>query len=108
MARAAQLQPEGVEGTYAATYTSSDEDVAVVDLEGNVTATGVGSATITLHVEGNGGQKDFTCAVTCQWEDNLPRLEPDRLHAEECGGLLPPPDSEPAGGGRDGHLVHQR
>ena len=69
-----QLLPEGVEGTYAATYTSSDEDVAVVDAEGNVTATGVGNATITLHVEGNGGQKDFTCAVTCQWEDNLPRL----------------------------------
>ena len=32
-----QLLPEGVEGTYAATYTSSDEDVAVVDTEGNVT-----------------------------------------------------------------------
>ena len=42
-----QLLPEGVEGTYAATYTSSDEDVAVVDTEGNVTAAGVGSATIT-------------------------------------------------------------
>ena len=69
-----KLQPVGMEGTYAATCTSSDEDVAVVDLEGNVTATGIGSATITLHVEGNGGQKDFTCAVTCQWEDNLPRL----------------------------------
>ncbi len=69
-----QLLPEGVEGTYAATYTSSDEDVAVVDAEGNVTATGVGSATITLHVEGNGGQKDLTCTVACAWEDDLPRL----------------------------------
>ena len=69
-----KLQPVGMEGTYAATFTSSDEDVAVVDLEGNVTACGVGSATITLHVEGNGGQKDLTCAVTCAWEDDLPRL----------------------------------
>ena len=69
-----KLQPVGMEGTYAATFTSSNEDVAVVDLEGNVTATGVGSATITLHVEGNGGQKDLTCAVTCAWEDDLPRL----------------------------------
>ena len=69
-----KLQPVGMEGTYAATFTSSDEDVAVVDLEGNVTATGIGSATITLHVEGNGGQKDLTCAVTCAWEDDLPRL----------------------------------
>ena len=69
-----KLQPVGMEGTYAAAFTSSNEDVAVVDLEGNVTATGVGSATITLHVEGNGGQKDLTCAVTCAWEDDLPRL----------------------------------
>lgn len=69
-----QLLPEGVEGIYAATYTSADENVAVVDTEGNVTAAGLGSTTITMHIEGNGAQYDFTCAVTCKWEESATTL----------------------------------
>lgn len=69
-----QLLPVGVEGIYAATYTSADEKVAVVDQEGNVTAAGPGSTTITMHIEANSGQHDFTCAVTCTWEENIPSL----------------------------------
>ncbi len=69
-----QLLPEGIDGVYSATYTSADEDVAVVDLEGNVTAAGVGTTTVTMHIEGNGSQWDFTCEVTCAWEENYPTL----------------------------------
>ncbi len=68
-----RLYPEGIKGVYAATYASADEDVAMVDLNGNVTATGVGTTTVTLHIE-QGGQKDLVCTVTCDWTDDLPRL----------------------------------
>ena len=69
-----RLQPVGLEGVYAVTYTSADENVAVVDLNGNVTAAGPGSTTVTMHIEADGEQYDFTCAVTCTWESKVPSL----------------------------------
>ena len=56
-------------GISAATYTSSNPNVATVDDSGVVTAVNPGSATITLHYEGAAGQKELTCAVSCEWED---------------------------------------
>ena len=69
-----RLQPVGLEGTYIVTYTSADENVAVVDLNGNITAAGPGSTTVTMHIEADGEQYDFTCAVTCTWESKAPTL----------------------------------
>ncbi len=48
------------EGEGTATYTSSKTDVATVDEEGNVTATGVGEAIITVTV----GESSKTCKIT--------------------------------------------
>ena len=58
-----QLAPVGMVGTYAATYTSANPAVATVDENGYVTPVGPGTTSVTLHVEGSGGQYDLTCTV---------------------------------------------
>lgn len=55
--------PEGA--TAALTWTSSDEAVATVDENGNVTAVAPGSAVITAAMEN--GQK-AECTVNCTWD----------------------------------------
>lgn len=66
--QSARLLPVNVSGVYAASYASDRPEVASVDEQtGLVTAVGPGEAVITLHFEGNGGNRDFTCAVECRW-----------------------------------------
>lgn len=61
-----RLVPEGVSGVYAVDYSSADPNVAMVDeISGVVTAVGPGTTTVSMHVEGNGGQYDFDCVVRC-------------------------------------------
>lgn len=71
----AQFLPVNAYGSYAASYTSSDTSVATVDQEGVITAVSPGQATITLHCESSGAQRDFTCAVTCRWTEVLDARE---------------------------------
>ncbi len=63
-----RLQPQGLTGAYAGEYTSKDEAVATVDANGTVTAVAPGTTTVTIHVEHESGQYDFTCIVRCKWE----------------------------------------
>ncbi len=62
------LLPTMVTGAYAAAYASEDETVVTVDQEGTVTAVAPGTANVTLHLECESGQYDFTCIVRCNWE----------------------------------------
>lgn len=67
--QSARLLPVNVPGVYAASYTSDRPEVASVDGQtGVVTAVGPGEAVITLHFEGNGENRDFTCPVRCAWQ----------------------------------------
>ncbi len=65
--QSAAFLPVNSTGIYAASYSSDHPEVAVVDMSGTVTAVGPGSAVITLHFEGDGLTRDFTCAVRCAW-----------------------------------------
>ena len=49
---------------YGVTYTSSDPSVATVDIHGNVTAVGSGSAVITASVDGSDVKAECTVEVT--------------------------------------------
>lgn len=67
--QSARFLPVNVSGIYAASYASDHPEVAAVDEQtGLVTAVGPGEAVITLHFEGNGENRDFTCAVECRWQ----------------------------------------
>lgn len=67
----ARLTPVGVQGRYAAEFSSADPAVAAVDdRDGTITAVGPGETTVSLHVECSAGQFDFTCQVVCQWVDS--------------------------------------
>lgn len=71
--QSARLLPVNAEGVYAVSYASDRPEVAAVDgATGLVTAVGPGEAVITLHFEGNGENRDFTCAVACRWQPRLP------------------------------------
>ena len=63
------LKVEGMEGVYAATYTSADPAIATVDENGLVTAVAPGTTTVSVQVEGNGTTYDFSCIVRCNWKD---------------------------------------
>ena len=64
----ARLLPVNVTGICAVSYASDRPEVAAVDgATGLVTAVGPGEAVITLHFEGDGENRDFTCAVACRW-----------------------------------------
>ena len=66
--QSARLLPVNVSGVCAVSYTSDRPEVAAVDvITGLVTAVGPGEAVITLHFEGDGENRDFTCAVACRW-----------------------------------------
>ena len=60
------------------TWTSSDDSVATVDSEGNVTLVGEGTATITASFEGNdtfeAGSASYTLTVTAAEEDAIRSL----------------------------------
>ena len=62
------LLPTMVTGAYAAAYASEDETIVTVDAEGTVTAVAPGTTNVTLHLECESGQYDFTCIVRCNWE----------------------------------------
>ena len=63
------LSAQGVPGIYACTFASADESVAAVDENlGTVTAVAPGTTTITMHLECESGQYDFTCIVRCSWK----------------------------------------
>lgn len=64
-----RLTPKGITGVYAADYASADPAVATVAEDGTVTAVAPGTTTISIHVEGNGNQFDFTCIVRCAWKE---------------------------------------
>ncbi len=64
-----RLTPKGITGVYAAEYASADPAVATVAEDGTVTAVAPGTTTISMHVEGNGNQFDFTCIVRCAWKE---------------------------------------
>ena len=71
--QSARLLPVNAEGVYAVSYASDRPEVAAVDgATGLVTAVGPGEAVITPHFEGNGENRDFTCAVACRWQPRLP------------------------------------
>ena len=71
--QSARLLPVNAEGVYAVSYASDRPEVAAVDgATGLVTAVVPGEAVITLHFEGNGENRDFTCAVACRWQPRLP------------------------------------
>lgn len=89
---AVQFLPVNAYGVYAASYASSDSGVATVDQAGWITAVAPGEATVTLHYEDTEGQRDFTCAVTCQWtvepeEDEAPD-ESVFLDGEIMNGIM--------------------
>lgn len=86
------FQPKGLSGVYACTYESGDPDVASVDQDtGKVTAVGPGTTTVSMHVEGNGGQYDFECIVRCSWkEEDKPGDSTDRP-AQSDAEPAPPP-----------------
>ena len=65
--QSAAFLPVNSTGIYSASYSSDRPEVAVADMSGTVTAVGPGSAVITLHFEGDGLTRDFTCAVRCAW-----------------------------------------
>ena len=83
-----KLTPKGVEGTYAATYTSDDPAIAAVAEDGTVTAVAPGTTKVHMHIEGNGSQYDFSCIIRCSWEESASE-EPET------------PDEEPAADGVD-------
>ena len=58
--------------TAAATWTSSDTSVATVDKDGNVTAVGGGTATITCEIEGAKASCEVTVAmIKVQWRASI-------------------------------------
>lgn len=69
-----QFQVFNVSGIYALSYESSDPSVASVDNTGVVTANAPGDAIITAHLEGDGGVRDFTSLVSCEWDAAEPVL----------------------------------
>ena len=81
------FSPEGSTGTL--TWTSSDEAVATVDDQGNVTAVAPGNATITATLE-NG--QSATCNVTCTWDSQGTEDLGEGAPAEEA-----PAEEAPAG-----------
>lgn len=85
--------PKGVTGIYACSYTSEDEAIAAVDSNtGKVTAVGLGTTKINMHVESN-GQYDFSCIVRCSWtEDEKGPSLPDG----DKGPSLPPAPEGPS------------
>lgn len=65
------LTGSGVEGVYAATYTSADPAVAEVDGQtGVVTAVAPGITTVSVHIECGEGQFDLECIVRCRWTED--------------------------------------
>lgn len=63
-------------------YASSDENVAIVNEQGKVTAVGEGTAVITITC----GQQQLTCTVTCDFteeETTAPTEEPTEAPTEE-------------------------
>lgn len=62
------LSVDPIDTTDDLVYTSSDESVATVDKNGNVTAVGSGEATITITC----GEISKTCKVTCVMGGDLP------------------------------------
>lgn len=70
-----RLSVLGVEGICACSFASSDPAVASVDeTTGEVTAVSPGTATVSMHVEWEGGQYDFPCTVRCVWEEGEAEL----------------------------------
>lgn len=62
------LSAEGVPGIYAGAYASADPAVASVDeTTGLVTAVAPGTTTVSMHIECEEGQFDFSCIVRCKW-----------------------------------------
>ena len=53
---------------FKGSYASTKPPVVLGhEFSGIVTAVGPGEAVITLHFEGDGENRDFTCAVACRW-----------------------------------------
>ena len=86
------FSPEGSTGTL--TWTSSDEAVATVDDQGNVTAVAPGNATITATLE-NG--QSATCNVTCTWDSQGTEDLGEGAPAEEAPAEEAPAEETPAG-----------
>ena len=64
------LKVEGMEGTYAATYTVKDSAIATVNEKGVVTAVAPGTTTVSVQVEEEGGSHSFSCIVRCNWKED--------------------------------------
>lgn len=65
-----RLSPLGIDGVYAASFTSADPAVATVDgSTGDVAAVAPGTTSVAMHVECGEGQYDFTCTVRCVWKE---------------------------------------
>lgn len=66
-----RLTAEGNRDEYVVTYSSDNKAVAVVDVDGNVTAVAPGNTIVTMHVEVTNEsatiEYEFTCIVRCSW-----------------------------------------
>jgi len=97
--------PKGITGTYACDYTSENDTIASVNSStGRVTAVGIGTTKIKMHVEYN-GRYDFECIVRCNWKNEEKKSNPSNKDSgasnkDDPEPILPPtpstPDSPPA------------